>query len=73
MTIIELKEWQNNLKVGDMVVYQRYMSSIKEGFVEKSSPNNIWVSFDDSDQIGVIKWNDIIEIYTQEKNPEYFL
>ncbi len=76
MTIKELKEYQKVLTKAlpgtYYIKYCRYMETVKVAEVFQANHVNIWIG--QPPFAGTpIEWNDVLEIYSKETNPEYFL
>ncbi len=72
--------WQNNIKKGDLISYQKYMGDKKSSFAYQFNHKNIWVSLREDpkghtggDWEEIVEWNDVTHIYTREKEPEMFI
>ncbi len=64
--------WQKNLKKGSYVKYQQYMEEQKIDIVHNNNYQSIWIEYS-SLYIKTIEWNDVLEIYTKDQDPEYFI
>ena len=76
MNRTEIMKWQDiliNAKPGEYCVsYHQYMENPKVDHIFKASQKNLWVGA--APGFGsVVYWTDVLEIYTKEDYPEYFL
>ncbi len=73
MTIKEIRYWQKNLKSGLIVKYRRYLEEYSRiDMVSQHNYRNIWIG-EGPPYTKTIEWDDVIEVYTQKDNPEYFV
>ena len=72
LTHEEYLYWKDNIKPGDKVRFSVFFTDdpiMRE--VLSADKKNIW--FETRSAITSIKWEDVVEILTIEKNPEEFL
>jgi len=69
---INVNSWKDAIKEGDMVATYAYMEPQRYHRVLKSNFKNIWVGPQNED-IGIIEWKDVTDVFTPEADPEYFL
>jgi len=76
MTVAELRKWQKNIKKGDLVKFQPYFAAgPMSKIVHRADSKTIWFApvNDAANTLTLIKWDAVLEVYTREDNPEYFL
>ena len=71
MTVAELGYWRKYLKKGDLVKFKTRFTGPLTKIVHSSTYNHI--RFGNDQIINRISWEDVIEVYTKEDNPEEFL
>ncbi len=69
----QINRFKDTLKVGDAVLIHPYMQDrrVERVFSINANESAFWIN--NKDGLYPMKWKDIIEIYSKEEYPEYYL